>query len=163
MFQGFSESDVVIRPFIEADRKILMQIYLESRRETFKWLDTSSMSLTDFDRDTAGEAIWVATQDDNLVGFVSVYQAENFIHNLFILTKWLSQGVGSQLLKTALANVGRPARLKCLVQNTRAISFYRAKGWKKVGEGSSEDGEYHLLQLITEKPASEKGKQKQGV
>ena len=63
-----------------------------------------------------------------------------------------------QIARSAETNVGRPARLKCLVQNTRAISFYRAKGWKKVGEGSSEDGEYHLLQLVTEETASAKGK-----
>lgn len=106
------------------------------------------MRLSDFDRDTAGEAIWVAERDGSVVGFVSVDEAANFVHNLFVLTKWLGQGFGSQLLATSLASIGRPARLKCVVENSRAISFYQAKGWRKVGEGVSEDGKYHVFETV---------------
>ena len=88
----------------------------------------------------------MAERDGSLVGFVSVDAEDNFIHNLFVLTRWLGHGVGSQLLATALASVGSPARLKCVAENTRAISFYQAKGWKKVGEGVSEDGKYYVLE-----------------
>ena len=135
-----------VRPFMENDRDALRQVYLESRQHTFTWLDPASLRLSDFDRDTRGEAIWVAERDGSLVGFVSVDEEDNFIHNLFVLTRWLGHGVGSQLLATALASIGSPARLKCVAENTRAISFYQAKGWQKVGEGVSEDGKYYVLE-----------------
>lgn len=137
---------MLIRPFMETDREALRQVYLESRLNTFTWLDPASLQLSDFDRDTRGEAIRVAEQGGSPVGFVSVDEGDNFIHNLFVATQWLGCGIGSQLLATSLANIGSPARLKCLVENTRAIAFYQAKGWLKVGEGVSDDGKYYVLE-----------------
>lgn len=132
---------------METDREMLSRIYLESRQHTFTWLSPSSFCLTDFDRDTAGEAIWVAERHGTLVGFVSVHEGDNFVHNLYVATQWLGHGIGSQLLATSLANVGSPARLKCLVNNVLAISFYQTKGWQKVGEGVSDDGKYVVLEM----------------
>tara|TARA_R110002167_G_scaffold126550_2_gene307337 strand:- start:11 stop:436 length:426 start_codon:yes stop_codon:yes gene_type:complete len=137
---------LVVRTFIENDRQALRQVYYESRRDTFQWLDAASLKLSDFDRDTIGESIWVAEFEGSIAGFVSVDRHDNFIHNLFVLTKCLDQGIGSLLLATALANIGRPARLKCVVENSRAISFYKAKGWIETGTGVSEDGIYHVLE-----------------
>jgi GNAT superfamily N-acetyltransferase len=134
------------RPFVENDREALRHVYLESRRGTFTWLESSTLSLSDFDRDTAGEKIWVAVDCDLVVGFVSVDEKENFVHNLFVSTKWLGRGVGSQLLEISLASLGRPARLKCVAANTKALSFYHGKGWYKVCEGVSEDGLYYVLE-----------------
>lgn len=138
---------LLIRPFMEADREVLSRIYLESRQDTFTWLNSAAFCLSDFDRDTAGEAIWVAERQGTLVGFVSVDEDDNFVHNLFVATQWLGHGIGSQLLATSLANIGSPARLKCLVGNTRAIAFYQTKGWQKVGEGVSDDGKYVVLEM----------------
>jgi len=140
------EIEVVIRPFIENDKDALRQVYLESRQDTFTWLDPGSLRLSDFDRDTTGEAIWVAERHGSIIGFVSVDEEDTFIHNLFVMTRWLGHGVGSQLLATALASIGSPARLKCVAENARAMSFYQARGWQKVGEGVSEDGKYYVLE-----------------
>lgn len=133
---------------METDRKVLSRIYLESRQDTFTWLSPTSFRLSDFDRDTAGEAIWVAERQGTLLGFVSVDEADNFIHNLFVATQWLGHGIGSQLLATSLANINSPARLKCLLDNARAIAFYRTKGWQEVGEGVSDDGRYVVLEMV---------------
>lgn len=121
------EKEVSVRPFIENDREALRQVYLESRQTTFTWLDPASLHLSDFDRDSIGEAIWVAERDGLIIGFVSVDEEDNFIHNLFVMAMWLGHGVGSQLLATALASIGSPARLKCVAENTRAISFYQPR------------------------------------
>ncbi len=139
---------LLIRTFMETDREVLSRIYLESRQDTFVWLNSTSFRLSDFDRDTAGEAIWVAERQSALVGFVSVDEADNFVHNLFVSPQWLGHGIGSQLLAMSLANIKSPARLKCLVDNTRAIAFYQAKGWQKVGEGVSDDGRYVVLEVV---------------
>jgi len=45
--------------FEEKYREQLRQIYLESRRRHFTWLDQSRFSDQDFDSDTESERIWV--------------------------------------------------------------------------------------------------------
>lgn len=140
---------MLIRPFMETDREVLRQVYLASRQETFTWLNPASFYLSDFDRDTVGEAIWVAEYEGTVVGFVSVDEDDNFVHNLFVVAPWLGHGIGSRLLTTALENIGRPARLKCLVENARAINFYRTKGWQKMGEDISAEGRYYVLEMAS--------------
>jgi len=139
---------LVVRRFTENDREGLRQIYLESRQDTFNWLTSSSLSLSDFDRDTTGEVIWVAEQEGSVVGFVSVDEDDNFIHNLFIAPKWMGHGFDSALLETCLQCIGRPARLKCVAENINALTFYLSRGWYKTGEGVSEDGKFYVLETF---------------
>lgn len=73
-----------IRPYQEADRPFLRSLYLAARQAAFTWRDTRNYRLEDFDRSTIGEEIWVAEQDGKLIGFVSIYRAEDFIHNLYV-------------------------------------------------------------------------------
>ena len=61
-----------IREFVETDRPELQQIYLRSRQQTFYWLNTSLFELTDFDKDTVGEEIWVADDGGTLKGFIAL-------------------------------------------------------------------------------------------
>ena len=75
------------RLFAESDRCALREIYLESRTQAFGWMDSSLFSADDFDRDTEGEGIWVATHATGLVGFISAWEPGNFIHNLFVHPK----------------------------------------------------------------------------
>lgn len=144
--QGSSESGVSVRSFVELDRQALRQLYLESRQHTFDWVDPQSLHLSDFDRDTRGERIWIAERDGSVVGFASVYEQENFIHNLFVAPDWIGFGCGSELLRASLEGIGRPARLKCVAENSRALLFYQAKGWRKVDEGMSDDGLYYVME-----------------
>ena len=137
-----------VRRFIEKDREALRYIYFESRRSTFSWLSDGSLELSDFDKDTEGEVIWVAERDGSVVGFVSVYEADNFIHNIFVRPDWIGRGCGSELLTACLKNMGRPARLKCVAENTQALGFYRARGWTVVDYGVSEDGRYFVLEKV---------------
>lgn len=73
-----------IRPYQEADRPFLRSLYLAARQAAFTWRNTRNYRLEDFDRSTIGEEIWVAEQDGKLLGFVSIYRADNFIHNLYV-------------------------------------------------------------------------------
>lgn len=137
-----------VRRFVETDREALRNIYFESRRNAFGWLDPNSVRLSDFDRDTEDEAIWVAEREGSLIGFVSIYEPENFIHNLFVRPSWIGRGCGSELLTTCLKQLGRPARLKCIAENTKALAFYEARGWNTVGEGVNEEGRYLVLETV---------------
>jgi len=69
-----------IQVFIESNRCELRKIYLESRKQVFNWQNSKLFTLNDFDRDTEGEAIWVATDNNGPIGFISVWKPNNFIH-----------------------------------------------------------------------------------
>jgi GNAT superfamily N-acetyltransferase len=133
------------RLFVEGDRVDLRQVYLEARKHAFDWLDPSMFTIDDFDLHTKGETIWVAEYRSRPAAFISVCETENFIHNLFVHPRAAGKGLGSSLLEKCLSNIGRPAVLKCLSLNTRAIGFYISKNWRTVSEGDGPDGKYLVM------------------
>lgn len=128
------------------DIPALQQIYLQVRRATFTWFDTSHYQLASFDTDTKDEYILVAYVDDVAVGFVSAYMPENFIHHLYVLQSCQKQGIGKKLLDAILAIMKRPTRLKCLQINQAAIDFYKKYGFVNRKKGISTEGIYLLLE-----------------
>jgi len=138
---------MVIREFVEEDRSALQHIYLLSRRESFTWLDLASSTLADFDRHTPGEKIWLCESQAEIVAFISVDVTENYIHHLFVLPEHIGEGYGSALLTECLKHIGRPAMLKCLARNTRALKFYERSGWRTIAMGTDPlDRDYHLME-----------------
>lgn len=136
-----------IRSAQPADVATLRQLFLETRRATFVWLNSESLQLGDFDTATQDEPILVATNGDKIVGFVSWWPPENFVHNLFVEPAHQQQGIGEQLLTACLKEIGRPATLKCMDKNVRALGFYERLGWQIAGEGKNDDGAYFVLRL----------------
>lgn len=137
-----------IASFQEADRAALAQIYLETRRAAFYWWQPEHFQLEDFDRDTVGEMIFVARLKGEPVGFLAIWTFDSFIHHLYVLPKAQARGVGSKLLNVGLRALSRPARLKCLVANSRAVEFYSKQGWL-LEETLDDDpmGAYHVFSL----------------
>ncbi|WP_028552349.1 GNAT family N-acetyltransferase [Paenibacillus sp. UNC451MF] len=123
-----------IRTATEVDYPELRKLYLESRRNSFEWENANEMTLEDFDKHTLDELILVAEDDDHMMGFMSLYLPDNFIHNLFVHPDSSGKGVGSQLLQAATENMNKPLRLKCVSKNHKALKFYERNGWKKVVE-----------------------------
>jgi GNAT superfamily N-acetyltransferase len=125
----------------------LRELFLKVRQNTFSWAETDSFKLPDFDKETEGEYILVAISDNQLVGFISVWLADNFIHHLFIDEKHQKKGTGTKLLKAAIEKIGLPARLKCLENNAKAVEFYQKNGFAAKGKGRSAEGTYILFEL----------------
>jgi GNAT superfamily N-acetyltransferase len=138
-------SRLLIRPFREADRPVLREIFLAARRMAFHWIAPAKFQLADFDDSTLGERIWVAELEGLAVAFASVWEPGNFLHSLFVDPAHHGRGIGSALLAACLPEMGRPARLKCKKQNTPAMDFYRRRGWTIESEGIGEEGEFYLL------------------
>lgn len=136
---------MLIRPFKEPDRPRLRALYLASRQAAFTWRETQHYRLEDFDRSTRGEEIWVAERDGSLLGFVSIYRADNFIHNLYVDPLQPPLGVGSALLHAAERTFTATGSLKCLVNNTKALAFYHKHGWQTISPGCDGGEEYYLL------------------
>ncbi|MCK8492198.1 GNAT family N-acetyltransferase [Spirosoma sp. RP8] len=123
----------------------LRQLYLDSRAQTFTWLDKARFASSDFDSATQDEEIRVAVVGEKPIGFVSWWPPDNFIHTLFVDYHFHHKGIGKALLDESLAQVGRPASLKCLQQNTNAVQFYQRQGWRIQAGGQSNEGAYFLM------------------
>ncbi|RIV27762.1 N-acetyltransferase [Fibrisoma montanum] len=146
MLRPWSSSDGICK-YDSIYAKELRRIYLESRQQTFHWFDTSAYELDDFDQATQNEVIRVALVAGKSVGFISWYEPENFIHNLFIDKNYRNQGIGKALLNHCLAELGRPSRLKCLQENVKALGFYQSQGWQIEAEGKSDNGLYYWMRI----------------
>lgn len=112
----------------------LRKLYLVSRIDTFFWEEESTFKLTDFDHDTEDELVLVAIKNNKILGFISLYLEDNFIHNLFVLPEKKGMGVGTSLMKEVQTILKKPMKLKCLSRNKDALKFYESKGWKKIDE-----------------------------
>lgn len=138
----------MIREMKEGDLAALKEIYNQTRTESFHWLNQANVRSDDFEKDTKGERVWVAVSKNRVVGFISVWEPENFIHHLFVLPQYSGRKIGTRLLGFCMGNIGRPATLKCVSANTKALAFYHAKGWQTISIGTGAEGEYQLMQVI---------------
>ena len=101
----------------------------------------------DFAADTRGEAMFVSVgANDEPDGFVSVWERRSFIHHLYVLPGARRAGVGSSLLAALDGMYAKPWRLKCVIANEAARSFYSGQGWREVSTGTGDDGPFILLE-----------------
>lgn len=128
------------------DLPALRELYLKVRQATFTWFDTSHYQLSAFDADTAEEYTLVAHIDDKVIGFVSAYLPDNFIHHLYVDSNYQKHGVGTGLLKAILEKLKLPVGLKCLENNRSAVAFYEKHGFTFVKKGVSIEGIYILFE-----------------
>ncbi|MFT4184121.1 MAG: N-acetyltransferase [Rhizobium sp.] len=137
-----------IRPALEQDADRLADIYLGVRRQTFLWVDPGRFYREDFAAHTQGERVFVCEDaHGTIVGFLALWEPDDFIHMLYILPAFQGQGAGTALLSALPGWPERRYRLKCLVRNTRAIAFYRAIGFEITGDGASPEGDYKDMRL----------------
>lgn len=134
-----------IREMKETDRPALRRLYLDSRRSTFYWDDPELMHIEDFDRDTEDERVFVAENNQEVIGFISLYTPDDFIHCLFIDDHFKGQSAGHLLLEKAKEQLHLPMRLKCLSRNKPALAFYEKEGWEKVHEVKAPDAYWQLI------------------
>ena len=80
-----------------------------------------------------------------IIGMVSVYEADAFIHHLYVAASTHRQGVGTAMLDSLKPWLAYPWRLKCVCANTQALAFYAAHGWVVEEEGAGEEGPYFQL------------------
>ncbi|WP_338848680.1 GNAT family N-acetyltransferase [Massilia sp. W12] len=90
-----------------------------------------------------GGGVTVALQDGRVAGVLALSfdGACHWLDQLYLAPQLLGQGVGRQLLQHALAQCGRPLRLYCFAQNSRARAFYERHGFVPLafGDGSGNE------------------------
>lgn len=141
-----------IRPIGQEDWPALRSIFLASRRAMLPSATAGNFQLTDLDQQTQGETILVAEAASSsgvveTVGFISIQEADHFIHHLMVDAKMHGKGVGRQLLHH-LPDWGQAKyQLKCLFSNTQATAFYIACGFLLVDTGIDAQGKFAVFQF----------------
>lgn len=136
-------SPIVIAPATAADVPTLARIYYEVRLATMTWVDPSLYRADDFASHAAGEDVLTArSPDGKILGFISVWPADDFIHMLYVEPSSQGHGVGTRLLQALPGWPTRRYRLKCLTRNTRAKVFYERHGFRVISNGVSEEGAF---------------------
>lgn len=84
------------------------------------------------------EAIFLVFEDDDGVqGFVCANHQTGYVWALFVIETAQGHGHGTALLDAALAElqgIGHRQAFLTTDANTRAAAFYRAKGWRFMGQ-----------------------------
>ncbi|UTN03829.1 GNAT family N-acetyltransferase [Flavobacterium bizetiae] len=139
---------MIIREIKNTDFDVLRKLFLKERQDTFFWLDPTEFKLDDFEKHIKGELVLVAIDQEIPVGFISIWMPNNFIHHFYVDQKYQGKGVGTLLLNAAIQKTLLPITLKCLEENTKAVAFYRKKGFIEKERGPSEHGDYILFELM---------------
>ncbi len=138
------------------DHPSLARIFLEARKNAFTWQDAAAFTLADFVHQTRGE-ILILAEDENgtVLGFISVWEPDSFVHHLFVDPLFQGRGIGTRLLESLRVWLPPPHRLKCLLANTRAHSFYLRKGWTEIARAGA--GAEVYAELVWRPPSPEIG------
>ena len=125
----------------------LVLLYNRIRQETSTWLDKEEVTIESFSDQVEVETIYIAYKDENMIGFLTFYVPDNFIHLFFVDATIQGSGIGSKLLTEIFSDFdGEEISLKCLIHNQSAISFYEHKGFNiiETHDFSKNEG-YHLM------------------
>lgn len=139
---------IEIAEFTADDKPYLQELFLHVRQHAFTWL-TSSFHLSDFDSETKDEYILVAHLNQQVVGFISVWMSDHFIHHLYVDANLQRQGIGKALLQALFSKIKATFQLKCLLKNEAAIIFYKKNGFIEKECVAEKAGDYILFEYTS--------------
>ena len=107
-------------------------LYERAGTQAFSWRPIGHFQARDFIAFAQEEEVWLAHMSDALVGILSIFREENFIHCLYVDPGAQGLGIGKALVDFVRKKVGHPLTLKLDVPNRAAIAFYEATGWERM-------------------------------
>lgn len=128
----------------DSDLPALEEIFRMNRGRQVSWLNPDRPE-DNFEEQSRGEAILVAESAGEILGFVSVWVPDSFIHHLYVHRDHQGRGVGKLLVDEVVCLCDQDLTLKCVRANVGAMNFYLKTGWTEVSSGIGTDGEYALL------------------
>ncbi len=137
---------VEISKYCAEDKQKIFEIYKQILINEWKVNNESGLEEQEFEESLREEQVYVARMGGEIAGFISWFEPDSFIHHLYIKKCFRRQKVGLQMIQFALDRLRYPIRLKCLQENQNAIDFYLSNGWYMVGEGTSSEGDFYLLE-----------------
>jgi len=137
--------EIEIRDYTLNDLNRCREILYSIQINDFNWVDKSKVTINDFDHITEGEKVFVASVNGEVIAFMSVWEIDYFLHSLYIDKMFRRHGVGKALISFLLDYYKHPFTLKCVKENTKALSFYLSLGWVIHKEEIGSDGPYYLI------------------
>jgi ribosomal protein S18 acetylase RimI-like enzyme len=137
---------MIIRNSDAPDLPDLVAIY-NAARAPIECFQAAQVTVEEFQTLTEGEEIQVATDNEEVIGFVSVWSPENFIHHLYVSPDRQHKGIGKALIRACVSRYGLPLKLKSVIANTGACAFYEHNHWLVKETGVGPDGPYHYYCL----------------
>lgn len=108
------------------------RLYVRSGTAAFTWRPAGYFQAQDFLRFAAEEEVWLALMGEAVVGILSLFRSENFIHCLYVDPDAQRLGIGKALVAHLRKETARPLTLKLDTPNRAAIAFYEATGWRRM-------------------------------
>ena len=137
---------LTVRQLEQSDAAAVQRLY-ERAVGRAVWLTAEVKADANFARASQGEAVFVChCPEGRLVGLLSVWVPESFIHHVYVDPEFERQGVGTALLSSLETWLPLPWHLKCVIANTSARAFYATHGWIEVGSGNGDQGPFVLLE-----------------
>lgn len=135
-----------IRNFNDSDLETIAALYNDARKPIDCFV-TDPVTATGMKMLLIDEEIQLATMDGRVIGFVSVWKPEKFIHHLYVSPEHQKRGVAKALIAACVARYGLPLSLKSLVENTNACQFYERNLWIVTETGKGSDGVFNYYWL----------------
>ncbi|MBL6853809.1 MAG: GNAT family N-acetyltransferase [Alphaproteobacteria bacterium] len=107
-------------------------LYERSGTAAFFWRPVGHFQARDFIAFAQQEEVWLAYMSDALVGILSLFKEENFVHCLYVDPQAQGLGIGRALVDFVRKRIGKPLTLKLDVPNRKAIAFYDTTGWERM-------------------------------
>ncbi|BEU02630.1 hypothetical protein OAG1_14300 [Agarivorans sp. OAG1] len=147
---------IEVRTATSSDANDTAAIYLESRKQLVAFApvvhsDEEVHSWIKEQLIPSGRVL-VAEVDGNLVGMCSLSEAEevDWIDNLYLKPSEVRKGIGTALLREALARVGRPCRLYTFQENRAARQFYEKQGFEAIEFSDGSTNEENVPDVLYE-------------
>jgi len=116
------------------------------------WLKLWMPQLTISPEEVAANESWAAEMDSTVIAFYTLQQRDGvaWLENIFVLPKFIGQGVGKHLFKHALAQARKLGhKIMRLEAEPNAVGFYEKMGMRKIGEFEYElEGQPRVLPIM---------------
>ena len=121
-------------------------LYVRVLRETFTWLPVDRHRREDFLKAATDEEVYVAVEDECILGIAGFFRPQNFLHSLYVDAR--GRGVGKALLDHVAGQAGGPLSLKVQAPNRRAQAFYRREGFLCIENGRDPGSDVAWLRMV---------------
>ncbi|HIG42804.1 MAG TPA: N-acetyltransferase [Gammaproteobacteria bacterium] len=132
---------MLIRECRETDMEEVVAVYNQSRASVACFTQ-GNVSRKDFKSLVKNEQVLLAVREQQVVGFVSIWAPEKFIHHLYINPDQQKKGAANALIKSCIERHGLPLSLKSLTANTNACRYYENNNWVAENTGEGSEGIY---------------------
>lgn len=144
---------ITYRDYSDSDWQSICQIHDRSRPDELKG-SCDPRGFIPIDQDEEGEDLktcrkFVACDDESVVGFIGV--DDKYLAWLYVDPSYYGKGIGRELLRIGLREIGDGAWTIVLDGNQSAIKLYESEGFREVRRFAGENNGYPVTCIRMER------------